>query len=620
MSQIRVKVFVWLLVLCMGVPVSSQVWALPLTRQIIINNLTLRSSGSQSLEMVAGSQIQPEPQDNYWATQRNRLNLLVPLKPTEPLNPVEPEEQSDTLQLNGPKVIGTRPGTPFLHSLAASGRRPMKFVVRNLPRGLKCNPRTGLITGKLNVPGTYDILVQVRNVDGRVLDKLTIVCGDNLALTPPLGWNSYDAFCDTVNEEDVLANARWLKEHLQPFGWDTVVVDIAWYNPKNNTPYLLDAYGRLQPAENRFPSSADGQGFKPLADRLHDMGLKFGIHIMRGIPRAAVEANTPILGSHFRAADVVRAMDDPLLECAWNKDMFGVNLTTAAGQVWYDSIVQQYAEWGVDYIKADNMSSPYVADEVEALRSALDRCGRSIILSLSPGQTPLDKADHVARHANMWRIYGDMWDYWGDVNANFDLLDNWSQSVRPGQWPDADMLPLGRIAVKGYTIGTWEGREGPRYTHLTPDEQVTLMTLWSIAPSPLMLGMNLPDNDEWTTSLLTNPEVLAVNQDPLGRPGQRHEGLGLPNEVWVKELQDGSHAVGIFNRNYNQESINMLWQDLGFGAEVKVRDLWQRQDLGLQSEYSAVIPAHGAVLLKVSQVEDVSPPASIMLPLPLRRR
>ena len=620
MSRIRLKNFLWLLVLCLGLPVSSQVWALPLTRQIIINNLTLRSFGFQSPEMVTASQVQPGPRDNYWATPRSRLKPLGSLKPTEPLNPVEPEEQPDTFHLNGPKVIGIRPGTPFLHSLAASGRRPMKFAARNLPQGLQCDPDTGLIHGTLNAPGTYDILVQVMNVDGRVQDKFTIVCGDNLALTPPLGWNSYDAFCDAVNEEEVLDNALWLKEHLQPFGWDTVVVDIAWYNPKNNTPYLLDANGRLLPAENRFPSSAGGKGFKPLADRLHDMGLKFGIHIMRGIPRAAEEANTPILGTNFRATDVVRAMDDPLLECAWNKDMYGVDLSTAAGQAWYDSIVQQYAEWGVDYIKADNMSSPYAADEIEALRRALDRCGRSIVLSLSPGMTPLDQADHVARHANLWRIYGDMWDYWCDVNANFDLLDNWGPHARPGHWPDADMLPLGRIAVKGYTIGTWEGREGPRYTHLTPEEQVTLMTLWSIAPSPLMLGMNLPDNDEWTTSLLTNPEVIAVNQDSLGRPALRQEGLGLPDEVWVKELQDGSHAVGIFNRNNNQESIHVLWQDLGLGAEVQVRDLWQRQDLGLQSEYSTVIPAHGAVLLKVSPVDDLSPPASNVFPRPLGRR
>jgi hypothetical protein len=276
--------------------------------------------------------------------------------------------------------------------------------------------------------------------------------------------------------------------------------------------------------------------------------------------------------------------------------MFGVNAATAAGQAWYDSIIQQYAAWGVDYIKADDMAAPYAADEIEALRRALDRCGRSIVLSLSPGETPLEKAEHVARHANLWRISPDIWDYWGwgGISTQFDLLAKWSPFAGQGRWPDADMIPLGHLSLP----------DDPHWTLYTPHEQVTLMTLWSLAPSPLMLGMNLPDNDEWTTALLTNPEVIAVNQDPLGASAFRQKGLKLPAEVWMKELQDGSKAVGLFNRTGNEESLKLPWHDLGFPGEVRVMDLWQRKDLGIQSGYAAAIPSHGAVLLRVIPLEN----------------
>ena len=365
-----------------------------------------------------------------------------------------------------------------------------------------------------------------------------------MATTPPMGWNSYDSFGDSVTEEETLANARYQKEHLLAHGWTYVVVDYRWYDPgaHDNNPsgragakLAADGFGRLLPAPNRFPSAADGKGFKPLADRIHAMGLKFGIHVMRGIPRQSVKENTPIEGSEFKAADAANTGN----VCPWCPDMFGVDCAKPAGQAWYDSILRLYAAWGVDFIKVDDLSSPYSAREVEAIRRAIDRCGRAIVFSTSPGETPVSEAAHVETHANMWRISGDFWDSWDALNHTFDLLAAWQGHAGPGRWPDADMIPLGFIGKR--SVG------GNRMTHFSKDEQVTMMSLWALAPSPLMLGMNMPENDKWTLSLLTNDEVLAVNQDPLGRQGMRISRT-KELEVWTKDLSGGAKAVAFFNR------------------------------------------------------------------------
>ncbi len=385
---------------------------------------------------------------------------------------------------------------------------------------------------------------------GSVAGFAAMAAGDTMpaywkfAPAPPMGWNSYDAFGDSVTEDEILANARYQKEHLLAHGWNYVIVDYRWYDPgafnnnpnsRTNAELSADNFGRLLPAPNRFPSAADGKGFKPLADQVHAMGLKFGIHVMRGIPRQAVKANTPIEGSDFKAADVANTNN----KCGWCPDMFGVDAAKPAGQAWYDSIVRLYAEWGVDFIKVDDLSSPYAEKEIEAIRNAIDKCGRAIVFSTSPGETPVSKGDHVQAHANMWRISGDFWDDWKSLDHNFDLLAAWRGHAGPGHWPDADMIPLGHIGKR--SVG------GNRTTRFTKDEQITMMTLWVLAPSPLMLGMNMPQNDEWTLSLLTNDEVVAVNQDALGSQGIRiSQTNGL--EVWAKNLSGGAKAVGLFNR------------------------------------------------------------------------
>ena len=420
--------------------------------------------------------------------------------------------------------------------------------------------------------------------------------------TPPMGWNSYDSFGDSVTEAEIMANAHYLKDHLLAYGWNYVVVDYRWYDPGAHSSDLrdragaklaMDAWGRLLPAPNRFPSASAGQGFKPLAAQLHALGLKFGIHVMRGIPRQAAQANLQIAGSLFTTAEAANTNNT----CPWCPDMYGVDATKPAGQAWYNSVLRLYAAWGVDYIKVDDLSNPYSGQEIEAIRHAIDACGRPIVFSTSPGETPVSQAAHVEAYANLWRISNDFWDNWKSLDHNFDLLAAWQGHAGPGHWPDADMIPLGRITQRCHDGGQ------ERTTQFTKDEQVTLLSLWALAPSPLMLGMNLPENDAWTEALLTNTEVLAVNQDALGQQGVR---ITQANsiEIWSKPLTGGAAAIGLFNRGSATDglcaTVRVSLQKLGFTGACHVRDLWKNQDLGtISGEFSRGIPPHGAVLLRV---------------------
>lgn len=335
----------------------------------------------------------------------------------------------------------------------------------------------------------------------------TIAAADyhDWAQTPPMGWNSWDCFGTTVTEDQTKAQADYMAAHLKVHGWQYIVVDIQWYEPgarghayKPGASLVMDGYGRLQPAPNRFPSAADGSGFKSLADYVHGLGLKLGVHLMRGIPRQAVEKNLPVLGTEFHAQDIA----DRNSICPWNPDMYGVDMTKPGAQAYYDSVFALFASWGVDYVKVDDISRPYDEHqaEIEAIQKAIDHTGRPIVLSLSPGATALSAAGHVREHANLWRISDDFWDRWLPVREQFARLAQWNEFRKPGAWPDADMLPFGVLDL------------GKRATRFTPDEQRTVMTLWSIARSPLMHGGDMTETDAFTLSLLTNDEVLVVNQ------------------------------------------------------------------------------------------------------------
>lgn len=363
------------------------------------------------------------------------------------------------------------------------------------------------------------------------------------AATPPMGWNSWDCFGPTVTEAEVKANADYMAKYLKPYGWNYIVVDIRWYvgNDKahgyneKDPDYVIDEFGRFLPAVNRFPSAAGGKGFKPLADYLHKKGLKFGIHIMRGIPVIAVKRNIAIKGTNLTARDIYSDKD----QCSWLRDMYTIVPGKPGAQEYYNSLFELYASWGLDFVKIDDLSSPiYFEGEIDMIRKAIDRTGRKIVLSTSPGETPVAHADHVQKNANMWRTVGDFWDSWQQLKDHFEVFERWNPWRSYGAYPDGDMLPMGRIGIRAE-------RGDPRMTAFTKDEQYTLMTLWTIFKSPLMFGGNLPDNDAFTLSLLTNKNVIkilnqSINNKPLFRDKDK--------AAWIAdEPKTGAKYLALFN-------------------------------------------------------------------------
>lgn len=426
---------------------------------------------------------------------------------------------------------------------------------------------------------------------------------NDLAPTPPMGWNSWDCYGASVNEEQLLGNADFMAKHLKPYGWEYIVCDIQWYEPQATStqynhfyPLCMDEYSRLIPAENRFPSAKNGAGFKPIADYIHGLGLKFGIHIMRGIPRQAVHGATPVKGTTKTARDIAHSFS----VCAWNTDMYGVNPHAEGAQEYYDSIFELYASWGVDFVKVDDICvtefkphDPYSAKgEIEMIRRAIDKCGRPMVLSLSPGPAPIEHAEHLSQHANMWRMTGDFWDNWPQLYNMFEKCHQWSPYVKAGCWPDCDMLPLGRIEINNKK----DGGTG-RNTCFTRDEQITMMTLWSIFRSPLMLGTELRGLDDWTLSLLTNEEVIRVLKHSHGA---RQVMRTQDTVVWRSQDEDGSIYVAFFNTSFTRTSPWVSFKLLDLDGEYMVRDLWAHKDMGTVTErLSTELNPHGAVLLKL---------------------
>ena len=418
-----------------------------------------------------------------------------------------------------------------------------------------------------------------------------------LAPTPPLGWNSWDSYGPAIREEEVKTNVDAMSARLKQFGWQYIVVDIEWYQPDAHAhgyiargAVTMDEYGRFAPSPNRFPSAANSNGFKTLADYAHSKGLKCGSHIMRGIPREAVDKNLPIKGTSFHAADVA----DKVNVCRWAgmEDTYGVDMSKPGAQAYYDSIAQLYASWGVDYVKADDMSRPFRGAEIQALRVALTKTGRPIVLSLSPGPAPIDRYDELKSNAQLWRISNDFWDRWVDVKAQFGLMRNWQGKVHAGGWPDADMLPLGHIGIRAE-------RGNDRASLLTHDEQYTLMSLWSIFRSPLMMGGDLPSSDAFTYELLTNQEVLGVNQHSDNGHEAYHEGDVV---IWTANAP-GSAAryVAVFNLGDKDEAVALPWSKAGVSAaSATVRDLWQHKDAKGVGSINVTLRPHASVLWKVA--------------------
>ncbi|RCW41788.1 glycoside hydrolase family 27 protein [Paenibacillus prosopidis] len=419
------------------------------------------------------------------------------------------------------------------------------------------------------------------------------------AVTPPMGWNSWDCYGASVREHEVRGNAEYMAEHLKAFGWDYVVVDIQWYEPGANSsqyrpfvPLEMDEYSRLLPAVGRFPSAADGQGFKPLADYVHSLGLKFGIHIMRGIPRQAVHADTPILGTSATA----RSIAHPNSICPWNTDMYGVDAKKDGAQQYYNSLFDLYASWGVDFVKVDDIAASRLygihLEEIQLIRNAIDQCGRPMVLSLSPGPAPLEHAEALADHANMWRMTDDYWDLWHLLHDMFERCEKWAPHVAAGAWPDCDMLPLGHLGIRSV-----DGGASDRWTRFTRDEQVTMMSLWAIFRSPLMFGGEMRDNDEWTLSLLTNEEVLELHRNGRGARQLYREADRI---AWTAKGEDGSVYAALFNAGEQIDTVSVSLSQLGLTGAQRVRDLWKREDLGVLDELSFSLPPHSSLLLKLT--------------------
>jgi alpha-galactosidase len=360
------------------------------------------------------------------------------------------------------------------------------------------------------------------------------------ALTPPMGWNSWDCYGPTVVEAEVKANADYMAKNLKKYGWKYIVVDIRWtvendksggYN-QTDPVFTMDEYGRFTPALNRFPSAAGGKGFRPLANYIHARGLKFGIHIMRGIPVIAVNNNTPVLGSDAKARDIY----SPEGQCMWLRDMYTIVAGKPGAQEYYNSIFQLYASWDVDFVKVDDLSGRN--KEIEMVRKAIDNCGRPIVLSISPGGDRPETIEFLKKNVNMWRTSNDFWDNWPALKNQFTILKSWAGLGVQGCYPDGDMLPLGKIGLRAE-------RGEPRWTGFTKDEQYTLMTLFSVFRSPLMFGGDLPSNDEFTLSLITNKDVLNVNQNSInGRQLFRENDL----IAWTADdPESGDKYLALFN-------------------------------------------------------------------------
>lgn len=411
---------------------------------------------------------------------------------------------------------------------------------------------------------------------------------------PPMGWNSYDYYDTTVNEEQVRANAEYMAEHLKEYGWEYVVVDIAWYSyeageQRDKFQYVpfakveMDEYSRLLPCVKRFPSSAGGKGFQPLAEYVHSLGLKFGIHIMRGIPRQAAHLRTAIKNSAHRANEIA----NPSSICFWNPDMYGVEPKAEGAQEYYDSLLELYAQWGVDFIKCDDicrMDAPSSRAEIAMLHRAIEKCGRDIVLSLSPGPALVEENDFYQEHANMWRITDDFWDSWKSLRDMFDRCRNWQEYVADGGYPDCDMLPLGMLG-KGF------GNE--RRTNFTPDEQRTMMTLWSIFKSPLMLGAELTKLDAETLALITNRGVLHMLEATEGaRECFRDDSL----IAWhTRENGAGAEYLAIFNITEKELDVRPD-RFVKFAGDAE--DVWTGKMCNFAAQQT--IPGHGVILLKTA--------------------
>jgi alpha-galactosidase len=470
-------------------------------------------------------------------------------------------------RINGPSVFGVRPGVPFLYHIPVSGVRPIEFEVPGLPEGLDFDFRLGEITGSLKGAGGYLVKVRARNSKGLFEKTLHIVVGETIALTPPMGWNSWNCWGSRVDAEKVLKSARGMVDSgLINHGWTYINIDDAWQGKRGGL------FNGIQ-GNDKFPD------MKGLCDQLHKMGLKAGIY------------STPWTTSY--ATYIGGSAENP--EGTWSKPTIpkrgNVNkkiLPWAIGKYSFaTNDAKQWAAWGVDYLKYD--WNPNELPETQEMYDALRSSGRDVVFSLS-NSTPFTNAPALSKIANCWRTTGDIRDTWDSMSKKGFGEDKWEPFAGRGHWNDPDMLVVGQVG--------W-GSLHP--TKLTPDEQYTHITLWCLLSAPLLLGCDLDQLDDFTLNLLTNDEVLAVNQDALGKQALTVSKNG-DLRVYAKDLEDGSKAVGLFNLGETNATAAANWSDLKLSGKHLVRDLWRQKELGkFSGKFELSVAPHSAELIKIQK-------------------
>ena len=484
-------------------------------------------------------------------------------------------------RINGPSVYGERPGRPFLYGIPATGNRPMAFYAIGLPKGLTLNKATGLITGSVAKPGTYNTVVRAKNALGLRSKAFTIIIGDKIALTPPMGWNSWNSWAWKIDQQKVLQSARAFKAaHLDEHGWSYINIDDTWQGlPDPNTQALM--------ANERFPD------MKAMAASIHAMGLKVGLY---STPWVRSYAGFPG-GSADNPERILSKKPEP-----GSNQMFG-------RYAFDQQDADEWAQWGFDYLKYD--WNPNDAPHVQAMAQALKGSGRDFVFSLS-NAAPFEHAADWARMAQLWRTTGDITDTYESIASNGFTQSKWAPYAGPGHWNDPDMLEVGAV-----------GWGDPKPTRLNADEQYTHISLWCLLDAPLLIGADMSKLDPFTLSLLTNDEVLAVDQDAAGQAASMisHSGdsvvltgakayathgetdsVTLPRlQIWAKPMSDGSQAVGLFNLGSSPAQVTVHFADLSLSGQQSARDLWRQKTLGkFTGFYTATVNSHGVDLVKIT--------------------
>jgi len=487
----------------------------------------------------------------------NSAYILTPSPPATP-------------RINGPNIFGVRPGSPFLYAIPATGDRPVTFAVENLPPGLSVDPATGQITGSVKKNGEHVVILHAKNAQGEDRKKFRIVVGEKIALTPPMGWNSWNCWAESVDQEKILRSARAMTASgLAQHGWTYINIDDTWQGTRTGNDHAL------QPNE-KFPD------LKALCAEIHGLGLKAGIY------------STPWITSYAKQAG--GSSDQP--DGSWSKDLATDKYWKLGRYSFATADANQLGTWGFDYLKYD--WNPNDVPHVMEMSKALRKSGRDIVFSLS-NTAPFDHAADWVRWANCWRTTSDIRDTWGGTDAFWQYgvseigfaQDRWAPFAGPGHWNDPDMLVVGNVGWGSQLHGT----------QLTPDEQYTHISLWCMLSAPLLIGCNLEQLDPFTLNLLGNDEVLALDQDALGKQAVRVATVGAV-DIYLKELEDGSKALGFFNRDSTTQTINFnKFTYLGFNGRQHVRDLWRQQDLPdvvdlMKNPLPVTIPAHGVQLYK----------------------